>query len=690
MAATKRAWKLQDFVAHSANVNCLALGPKSGRVMVTGGEDKKVNMWAVGKPNCIMSLSGHTSPVESVRFGNTEELVAAGSQSGTIKIWDLEAAKIVRTLTGHKSSIQTLDFHPYGEFVASGSFDTNVKLWDVRRKGCIYTYRGHTNRINSVRFSPDGRWVASAGEDGLAKLWDLAAGKLINEFKHHTGPVNNIEFHPNEFLLATGSADRTVKFWDLENFNLVGTTDKEASPIRCILFHQDGNVLFSGGQDSLHVYSWEPVKCFDSYSMGWGKVADMTTSSNQLIGASYSQSNVSLFVVDLARTNMSGDISHVEQPSKPVQQQIPFTASGHRKNFVTERPHTQCSGGDQGAEMKTEPEEEQTQDHGEDDQSPAQIENPDDYRELFQPRKHLARSPPKEPFPAPLADPVPVAVVPANNQQNVTRPVTQSVSRPVTQSVSQTHSSPPRQEPEAPVHQPPPAAPVHQPPPAAQHHPVSNVIPSDRDKPVGLDMNAFLPKQPQHSVAPSSSVNNANIGPPEVSESEIISAIEKGHGSMCSVLTSRHKNLDVVRSIWTSGEIRTALESAINMNDLAIIVDLLNVMCLKTSLWKLDLCVVLLPKIEELVESKYENYILTSCQAIKLIMKSFSQLIKSNITSPPLSGVDISREERYNKCKKCYDSLVNIRYIIEQKQHLVGKIGSTFREVKLILGGLDS
>ena len=41
-------------MAHSSSVTCLALGPSSGRVMVTGGEDRKVNMWAVGKPNVIM------------------------------------------------------------------------------------------------------------------------------------------------------------------------------------------------------------------------------------------------------------------------------------------------------------------------------------------------------------------------------------------------------------------------------------------------------------------------------------------------------------------------------------------------------------------------------------------------------------------------------------------------------------
>lgn len=45
----------EEFVAHTPNVNCLALGHKSGRVLVTGGDDKKVNLWAVGKQNCIMA-----------------------------------------------------------------------------------------------------------------------------------------------------------------------------------------------------------------------------------------------------------------------------------------------------------------------------------------------------------------------------------------------------------------------------------------------------------------------------------------------------------------------------------------------------------------------------------------------------------------------------------------------------------
>lgn len=41
-------------MGHNADVKCLGLGHKSGRVMVTGGDDRKVNLWSVGKPNCIM------------------------------------------------------------------------------------------------------------------------------------------------------------------------------------------------------------------------------------------------------------------------------------------------------------------------------------------------------------------------------------------------------------------------------------------------------------------------------------------------------------------------------------------------------------------------------------------------------------------------------------------------------------
>ncbi|ONM08457.1 hypothetical protein ZEAMMB73_Zm00001d033713 [Zea mays] len=213
-------YAIQEFVAHTLNVNCAKFGRRASRILITGGEDLKVNLWAIGKP-------GFTSPVESVSFDSSEVTIGAGAASGTIKIWNIEEAKVVRTFTGHKSSCASLDFHRFGEFLAIGSSDTNMKIWDTRQQRCIHTYKGHTQRINVLKFTPDGRWIVSGGADNSVKVWDLTAGKLMHDFCLHEGPVNCLVVHPYEFLLATGSVDKTVKFWDLETFELIGSAGHE-------------------------------------------------------------------------------------------------------------------------------------------------------------------------------------------------------------------------------------------------------------------------------------------------------------------------------------------------------------------------------------------------------------------------------------------------------------------------------
>ncbi|KAK9869417.1 hypothetical protein WA026_003172, partial [Henosepilachna vigintioctopunctata] len=282
MASTnKRSWKLQDFVAHEANVNCLSLGHKSGRVMVTGGDDRKVNLWAIGKSSCFMSLSGHTTPIECVQFNHHEEQVCAGSRSGALKVWDLEAAKLLRTLSGHKYAIKSIDFHPYSDYLASGSADSSIKMWDSRKKGCILTYDEHKSTVNSLKFSPDGNWIASGGDDSSVRIWDLRIGRVLKEFHDHRAPVTSVQFHPHEFLLASGSKDRSVQIFDLENFNMV-SSELDAGSVRCLWFHPDGECLFSGVRDYLKVLTWEPSRVQDTLFVNWGRISDLSSAHNQL------------------------------------------------------------------------------------------------------------------------------------------------------------------------------------------------------------------------------------------------------------------------------------------------------------------------------------------------------------------------------------------------------------------------
>ena len=124
-----RARKIHEFVAHAgAEVSCAAFGRKSCSVLATGADDRRVNVWAIGNPAPLLSLTGHNSEVRCVTFDAQEEVVLAGAASGTLKLWDLHEAKCVRSLTGHRSDCEAVDFHPFGEFCASGSMDTNMKV----------------------------------------------------------------------------------------------------------------------------------------------------------------------------------------------------------------------------------------------------------------------------------------------------------------------------------------------------------------------------------------------------------------------------------------------------------------------------------------------------------------------------------------------------------------------------------
>ena len=48
---------LAEFMAQGANVTCLAIGPKNNRIVATAGEDKKVNIWTIERPTCIMVIN---------------------------------------------------------------------------------------------------------------------------------------------------------------------------------------------------------------------------------------------------------------------------------------------------------------------------------------------------------------------------------------------------------------------------------------------------------------------------------------------------------------------------------------------------------------------------------------------------------------------------------------------------------
>ncbi|XP_017358090.1 katanin p80 WD40 repeat-containing subunit B1 isoform X1 [Cebus imitator] len=472
---------------------------------------------------------------------------------------------------------------------------------------------------------------------------------------------------------------------------------------RSVLFNPDGCCLYSGCQDSLRVYGWEPERCFDVILVNWGKVADLAICNDQLvrepwrpppptptgppaflhprplflphpgagilpsqltgpaptfhflqIGVAFSQSNVSSYVVDLTRVTRTGTVARDPvQDHRPLAQPPPNPSAPLRR--IYERPSTTCS---RPQRVKQNSESERRSPSSEDDrderESRAEIQNAEDYNEIFQPKNSISRTPPRriEPFPAPPEDDVATAKEAAKPSpaMDVQFPVPNLEVLPRPLVVASTPAPAPKAEPA--------------------------IIPATRNEPIGLKASDFLPAVKISQQA-------------ELVDDDAMSQIRKGHDTMCVVLTSRHKNLDTVRAVWTTSDIKTSVDSAVAINDLSVVVDLLNIVNQKASLWKLDLCTTVLPQIEKLLQSKYESYVQTGCTSLKLILQRFLPLITDMLAAPPSVGVDISREERLHKCRLCHKQLKSISGLVKSKSGLSGRHGSTFRELHLLMASLD-
>ncbi|CAM9719046.1 unnamed protein product [Ectocarpus sp. 12 AP-2014] len=302
-------FKAHEFVAHVGKTNCVAVGPRSGQVLATGGDDKRVNVWRIGRASSIWSLTGNSSAIESLRFDPTEEFLVSGSAGGAVKLFDLSAGKMTRHFRGHMSNVTVIDCGSFDRrFVTTGSMDCQVKLWNVETKECAMAFKGHNAEASIIckRARPDGHILASAAADGQVKLWDLRAGKPMHTFQACSGTVRAIRFNPQEFLLAVATSDRTVKLYDIEFMELFCPTAPDTCPTRAITFDPDGQKMYCASPSGLRRWSWDnDTASARLEAMGdvpWGKVGagalHYNADGQQLLAASCAGSRVSVWAVD--------------------------------------------------------------------------------------------------------------------------------------------------------------------------------------------------------------------------------------------------------------------------------------------------------------------------------------------------------------------------------------------------------
>lgn len=602
----KGAWKLQEFIAHSGRVQCARFGEKSGQVLATGGDDRLVNIWRVGKANAMMSLTGHTSSVECLVFDKQEDVLVVGCAGGSIQVWNLEYGRMSGTLPGHQTGCSTVEFHPYGDFFASGSLDTNLKIWDLRRKSCIQTYPGHSAAISAIRFSPHGRWVATGGLDNRVKIWDLTAGKQMKDFDLHKGAITSLAFHPKEFLLASGSLDRTVKLWNLETFLNVGSSQLGTSSVQAVKFHTEEkeSAVLSVSQDSLRLHPCNALSTqANAIDVDWAGLQDLRLCypEKKLLAVNTDGSQLSIWVADLQKRDLSGRGGPALGTglSRP-----PFRGEGTRAAPPNAgRLSSYASGSSDGA-----------------DETFKRLQDPESQQSIDQ-------------------EPISLEQVAALRQVEV--PATEPSERLRASGAEGSAAELP-----------------------------ARASDSERPGIPDLAPGLGSPQSVVAATPSSPSSSSGCKYPGGNAEKRLyISSLSAQHPQMVGVLQRRLEQTKRIHEFWLKGNL-ASIGSVLHMpQDQAVLCDLCRSIKRKglSSALNLDACLALLPLLRELMTSKYDDFVMSALEFSELLLEQFGKLIRETrerCSKIPERHMDLAQEERYKKCNACYDAFREIQILL--------------------------
>nr|GMD44305.1 transcriptional corepressor LEUNIG-like isoform X2 [Ipomoea batatas] len=228
-----------------------------GKLLVSGGHDKKAVLWHTDTLTPKATFEEHLLLITDVRFSPSMSRIATSSFDRTIRVWpaDNYHGHSIRNFTGHSVAILSLDFHPNNEdLICSCDGDGEIRYWSVTNGCCTSALTGGTTQ---VRFQPRlGRYLAAAGENDVSII-DVETQTCIQTLKG-TKPVNYVCWDPSGELLVTVSED-SVRVWALGSGsvgNCIHKLGSNHSKFHSCVFHPlYTSVLVIGCNQSLELWN---------------------------------------------------------------------------------------------------------------------------------------------------------------------------------------------------------------------------------------------------------------------------------------------------------------------------------------------------------------------------------------------------------------------------------------------------
>ncbi|KAL0206634.1 hypothetical protein P9112_001941 [Eukaryota sp. TZLM1-RC] len=184
---TCRLWELGTgktsarFQGHKGDVLSVAFSPDN-RQIVTGSRDKSIRIWnTLGECKGVIDRSCHDDWVSTVKVtqlaGTDDFIIVSGGWDKLVKIFNLGKTELYADLLGHNGYINSVAISPESTLCASGGKDGKIVLWAIPGANKLWVLDAE-DEINHMVFHPTKYALYAATNSGV-KVFDIENATLV-------------------------------------------------------------------------------------------------------------------------------------------------------------------------------------------------------------------------------------------------------------------------------------------------------------------------------------------------------------------------------------------------------------------------------------------------------------------------------------------------------------------------------
>lgn len=238
----------QQIAAHKGDAKFVLVTP-DGNSIISGGKDKKVQIWNATTGASVKTLTGGIGVVTRGSMTSTGNVLATCGYSSAVELWDIPQQKLITKRYGHGSKVAAVALSHDEKRIASSEDAGPLLIRSLPGFKTEVKVPKQELPVTQIVWMPDGKHILTSTGDwkqwhlqGQVRVWNAATGKQIMQLDGILGQTTCLLLTPDGRFLVTTSYDKVLRIWETETWTVRAKVQHNQN-IRGITFLNSGHLL---------------------------------------------------------------------------------------------------------------------------------------------------------------------------------------------------------------------------------------------------------------------------------------------------------------------------------------------------------------------------------------------------------------------------------------------------------------